>query len=296
MKTLGFATYSGAPELTADDRLALPALRKRGIEVVPVVWRGGARPQGLEGLVLRSCWDYHQVEPEVFLDWVSQQEQAGSRVWNPFEVVRWNLHKRYLLEAGAHGARIPRTVCVERGAPRSLRDVLEESGIGPGLVIKPAVSLDGHDTFLFGMRHAEAERVYESLLRRGDVLVQEFIEDIQTEGELSLVFLGGTFSHAIRKRPARGGFRVQVEHGGTREPFQPTPAQVRHAEHLLALAGQPLLYARVDVVPVRGELVLMELELIDPMLFLGYAPGAPERFAEAVARACDLPGYSARRL
>ncbi|HZI16438.1 MAG TPA: hypothetical protein VE153_39095, partial [Myxococcus sp.] len=242
--------------------------------------------QGLDGLVLRSCWDYHQVAPEVFLDWVQSQERAGLRVWNPFEVVQWNLHKRYLLDAAAHGARIPRTACIERGATRPLRDVLGAYGIGPGMVLKPAVSLDGHDTYRFTTLHSEAEEVYASLLRRGDVLVQEFIPEIQTEGELSLVFMGGAFSHAIRKRPARGGFRVQVEHGGTREPFQPTPEQVRHAEHLLALARSPLLYGRVDVVPVRGELVLMELELIDPMLFLGYAPGAPERFAEAVARTC----------
>lgn len=285
MKTLGFATYSGAPELTADDRLALPALRERGIEVVPIVWGGEARTRGLDGLVLRSCWDYHQVEPSIFLTWVEEQRQAGLQVWNPFEVVRWNLHERYLLEAAAQGARIPRTACIERGSSQPLRDVLEASGIGPGMVLKPAVSLDGHDTHRFSELHSEAERIYESLLRRGDVLVQEFIAEIQSEGELSLVFMGGAFSHAIRKRPGPGSFRVQVEYGGTREPFHPTPDQVRHAERLLALAGQPLLYARVDLVPVRGELVLMKLELIAPMLFLGYAPGAPERFAEAVARA-----------
>lgn len=284
MRTIGFVTHAAEPELSRDDRLAVQPLREHGVEAVAVPWEHGLPPAHVEALVLRSSWSYHQ-QPGAYRDWIDQVERAGIPLWNPPEVVRWNLHKRYLVQLSALGARVPRTVCIERGARVSLASVLDGSGLGESVVLKPAISLNGIDTHLFehARTHADAEATFRALLRTTDVVVQDFVPEVRTEGEVSLVFLAGSFSHAVRKRPALGEFRVQVEHGGTREAFEPTTALIEQARRLLSMTHGELLYARVDGVLVGGELVLMELELIDPMLFLGYAPEAPARFARAIA-------------
>ena len=117
------------------------------------------------------------------------------------------------------------------------------------------------------------------------MMMQPFVPEVIENGELSFVFLAGRHSHTVRKRPQRGDFRVQQEHGGSRELVSASPALVAEAARILAAAGVPLLYARVDVVATGAGLVLMELEAIDPELFLGFSPGAPERFAAAIASA-----------
>lgn len=270
MRRVGFVTSREDPDLTADDRLAIAPLAARGREVVPVRW-DAFDAAGLHAVVLRSCWDYHRA-PDAFRAWLESLAALSIPVCNPPAIAAWNLHKGYLLELGVA---IPRTTIVRRGEP--LREPLDAAE----LVVKPAISLNGHDTVR--TTAAEVASVVARLARHGDVLVQEYVPEIERTGELSLVFVGGGFSHAIRKRPAAGEFRVQAEHGGRRERTQASGAHIAWAERLLSGVTADLLFARVDVVERGDELVLMELELIDPMLFLGYADGAPERFADAVA-------------
>jgi len=282
MREVAFATCAAHPTLVDDDRLVVEPLRARGIEVAPIVW-DAAHPYRAAGrVVIRSCWDYHR-KPAAYLSWARQLEREGVALWNPASVVEWNHDKSYLLELGEKGVAIPRTVWVKRGADLSLSTVLDERD-WPKAVVKPLVSASAWRTFVTERPTTEADDpAWRELLRDSGAMVQEFVAEVQTKGEWSLLFLGGAFSHAVLKRPRAGDFRVQSELGGTAVPAEPPPALVEAAHCLLRLVAEPLLFARVDGVEVDGNLVLMELELIEPALFLGADPAAPARFADAIA-------------
>ncbi len=288
MKRLGFATSRGDPTLTADDLLARGPLEAAGWRLEPVVWDAADDLSGLDALVLRSCWDYHR-RPEAFRAWLDRLGRLPIPVLNPPEICAWNLHKRYLLELAALGVEVPATVLVPRGQP--LGEAVERLP-GDRVVVKPAISLNGEDTLLLGKGEVAGSPVVRGLVERGDLLLQAYVEEITSAGELSFVFFGGAFSHAVRKVPRPGEFRVQAEHGGARLPAAPSEAAVAEAAAILGRVPGPLLYARVDLVEREGRPVLVELEVLDPMLFLGYAPGAPERFAAAVI---DRLGSAVRR-
>ena len=154
------------------------------------------------------------------------------------------------------------------------------------MVLKPQISLSAFGTFRASLATADAlQERFDMLTAERAMMVQTFLPEVISQGELSFVFLGGRHSHTVRKLPRSGDFRVQKDHGGSRELVEAAPALVVEAERMLAAAGAPLLYARVDVVETAGGLVLMELEAIDPELLLGFMPGAPERFAEAIVAA-----------
>jgi len=148
------------------------------------------------------------------------------------------------------------------------------------------VSASAYQTWLVE-RAGEAadEERFARLLRERDLMVQPFLPAIATEGELSLVFIAGGFSHAVRKRPKPGDFRVQEEHGGTAEREEISPDLVRQAAQALAAAPEPPLYARVDGVVLDGTLMVMELELVEPMLYFGWSAASPARFVEGLAAA-----------
>lgn len=289
MKRVAFVTYAGLPALTADDRAALGPLETLGVAVEPRVWGGDvAELSNFDAVVLRSCWDAHRRTRE-FLTWLARLHAAGARVLNAPDVVPWNIDKRYLLELERQGARIPATRLLERGATVDARELLDV-GQGAGVVVKPAVSLDGQDTFRFDARdHAAFAACVRDLVTTRDVLVQAFVPEIETRGETSLVFFQGRYSHSVIKRPRAGEFRVQEEYGGSRARVEPGRETLAEATRILAGGSwESLLYARVDGVETSRGFVLMELELIDPMLFLLFDDGAPRRFAEALAHRASV--------
>jgi glutathione synthase/RimK-type ligase-like ATP-grasp enzyme len=154
------------------------------------------------------------------------------------------------------------------------------------LVLKPAVSASGHKTSLFTAADLPAGGKLAELMGGEDFLVQQFIPEIETRGEISFIYVDGKFSHAVLKRPGKGDFRVQIEHGGSAEAFIPPAWLLEEADAIARAVPQvrESLYCRLDAVDQSGSLILMELELIEPELFLGLAEGAAERFAEAIAR------------
>lgn len=268
--------------LTQDDRAVLDPLRKLDIAVEPLVWDGRQEiPRGFDLLVLRSCWDSHR-KPRQFESWLHGLASAGAPVLNPVRPMLWNLNKKYLLEMASRGARVPKTKWFPAGFALSQPDIDFGEEVRQ-IVVKPAVSLNGFDTAVFEARDSRAILAASvEVLKDRDLLLQEFIPEIRTVGETSLVFFSGAFSHAVRKTAKRGEFRVQVEHGGSRASFRPGDRIVDQARRLLKMIDDPLLYARVDGVEVEGELILMELEIVDPMLFLAYDPNAAEVFARNI--------------
>jgi glutathione synthase/RimK-type ligase-like ATP-grasp enzyme len=274
---IALATCARVAELADDDRPLLGALARLGAAAEPVVWDDPSVDwSAFDRVVIRSCWDYH-LRVDEFLRWATC---VGPALRNGAEVVRWNADKRYLRDLGERGVRIPKTVFVERGAEVDGEAVWAELG-RDAAVVKPTVSATAHRTYLVRSADGAGARLPE-ILRESGALVQEFVPEVCSAGEWSLVFLGGRFSHAVVKRPRRGDFRVQSEFGGEDRLVDPPPRLVEEAAGVLARAEAEALYARVDCVERDGELCLMELELIEPSLFLARAPGAAERFAAAI--------------
>jgi glutathione synthase/RimK-type ligase-like ATP-grasp enzyme len=287
---VAFLTDSRHPELTADDRLLREALEQLGATVSPVVWsQASAGWREFDAALIRSTWDYHhRLGP--FLETLGRLEDAGVRLFNPASVVRWNADKRYLLGLGAAGVPIPATALVRKGERPDLAALLRATGWARA-VIKPAVSASAHETWSVEPEAAsERQSDLERLSAAGDVLVQEFRPEVTDPGEWSLVFVQGVLSHALLKTARPGDFRVQEEHGGRIEARTPEAALAAAAGHALAVAArclelrEPLLYARVDGVVAGDRFLLMELELIEPALYLGLEPGSEARLASALLR------------
>ncbi|HSF41657.1 MAG TPA: hypothetical protein VLT87_17795 [Thermoanaerobaculia bacterium] len=282
LSRIAFVTHAGRPDLADDDRLAAAEISRRGARVEAAVWDDPHVDwSGFDRVVLRSCWDYHLRLPE-FLGWLGGLERAGAPVWNPPAVVRGNADKGYLADLAAGGVPVVATMRVERGAAADLASILDERG-WTDAVVKPAVSASAFLTRRVRREEAvEAQADFEHLLALSAALVQPFLPEVQSGGEWSLLFFAGEYSHAVLKRPRAGDFRVQTEHGGSTLAQRPSPALVAQARQVLEHIPGPWLYARVDGVEVDGTFLLMELELIEPSLFLACDREAPARFATAV--------------
>ena len=285
MTRIALATYSKLPTLNDDDRLLVPALAALDVTAVPAVWDARAVCwDEFQGVLIRSCWDYH-LRPGEFLDWIDQLERAGAAVWNPGNLLRWNHHKRYLRDLAARDVATVPTRWLPRGEAADLRALLADAGWREA-VVKPAVSASAFGTWRTSTGTATGEQSrLDALLRIADVMVQPLLPDVADAGEWSLVFLGRRFSHAVLKRPAPGDYRVQWEFGGSAESAVPPGHLIADAERVIAAVPGDALYVRVDGVEREGRLVLMELELIEPHLFLGWDSGAAGRLAEALRAA-----------
>ena len=280
--SVALATSRELADLWAGDSLFLDELRRRGLDSAPLVWDDERVDwSAWDAVIIRSCWDYH-LKLDRFRAWVDRLEQAGVRLINPPHLLRWNMHKGYLLEVSRAGGRIPPTRLVTQGSGRHLRDELRDTGWSSA-VIKPAISASGHSTRLVeAVPSLEDEDAYAAMRASGDVLLQAFVPAVREHGEWSLVFFAGRYSHAALKRAASGEFRVHIEWGGTVETAEPPQALVQQGQRLVDALNLAATYARVDGTEVDGDLVVMELEMIEPELFFDRHTEAASRLADAV--------------
>lgn len=261
----------------ADDDLAIGPLRELGFEVSTISWRQTARKWGeFEAVIIRTPWDY-QSSPDEFLTVLAEIEEQ-SRLENQLSIVRWNLAKTYLRDMELRGARIVQTIWQPQYSEEQFelwQDVFGQEE----LIIKPVVSATAEHTY----RLRAYDRSLESIFMTRPFLVQPFMPNIVDEGEFSLFYFNGRYSHAINKSPKANDFRVQEEHGGIITAIQPDDELLRACDDVVRKIEQDLLYARVDLVRAGdGELCLMELELIEPALYLRMERNAPARLARAI--------------
>ncbi|MGR6320969.1 hypothetical protein Q2K19_20920 [Micromonospora soli] len=285
---VALVTCTALPDLDPDDRLVLAPLATRGVAAEALIWDDPAVDwSGYDLVVLRSPWDY-ALRRDEFVAWA----QSVPRLVNPADVVTWNTDKRYLAELSAAGVPTVPTAWVEPG----------QSWTPPAdsgeYVIKPAVSAGSQDTGRYDLADPEHRELAVAHVRRlaeaGRVsMVQPYLSAVDTAGETALLFLAGpdglAFSHAIRKGPMLTGPDLGVAALYKEERIDArtaTPEQLDTAEKTLAVVPggtDRLLYARVDLIPGPGGApVVVELELTEPSLFVGYADGAPDRLAEAI--------------
>jgi glutathione synthase/RimK-type ligase-like ATP-grasp enzyme len=207
---------------------------------------------------------------------------AATLLFNPIALVRWNLRKDYVGKLAAAGVRVPQSHFVDAQAD-AIEGVFKQTGWARA-VVKPATGASGYSVEL--VARGESAAVVARLAaeaRPAGVLVQEFLPEIE-EGELSLVYFDGVFSHAVRKRPPKGEFRVNSRFGATRHAETPPRAAVEQGAMALRTLPELPLYARVDGVMRDGALIVIEIEVLEPALFMEFDPPSAERFAEATVK------------
>lgn len=277
-----------------DDALLRDALRMHGLDSVRLAWDDpSADWSSFQALVFRTTWDYYE-RFEEFMAWFDQVRTFVRLVNNP-QALSWNMHKRYLLELQQKGVSVVPTLMLDRGTEPDWHGLLEENNWSQA-VVKPAVSGGARLTYRLSHDNVdEISRLVGQHLTREDFLVQPFMADIQRTGEDTLMVLGGTYTHAVRKMAKKGDFRVQDDYGGTVASLEPTDEQRALALRAMQASGFDLVYGRVDVVAdEQGEPLVMELEIIEPELWLRYHPPAAQPFAQAIAREVEL-GQTADR-
>lgn len=287
LRSCAFLTTDDLEGFVTDDELAHGPLRCLGWEVEPVPWRTLGDPARFEAVVIRTPWDYPD-DPDTFLAVLERVERSPARLANPLELVRWGLKKTYLRDLGERGVPVVPTVyCDPADGPHleRLRDGLRSGSLfddlrAARLVVKPLVGANARDIRVVE-RQVPPDRLEATWRDRG-CMVQPFVASVVDEGEYSLVFLGGTHSHTLLKIPGERDFRTQEEHGARLRAVEGRPDLVAAGTRAMATLSSAPLYARVDMVRLgSGELAVMELELVEPSLYLRMDPAAPERFARA---------------
>ena len=284
------AILTPAADYRADWRWAYDieagALEAAGMSVEPLTWSGAADLAGFDLILPLVAWGYHK-SYDAWCAWLDHAEAARLPVANPVPLLRWNSDKAYLAELTA--ARVPTvpSLTIERLDERSLAEA--RGAFGDDLVIKPVVSASAFGTHRLGAADPLPEAV-----RGWRMLAQPWLASITSSGEWSLIYFDGRFSHAVAKVPRAGEFRVQPEHGGIITRCDAPPGAREVADAALAQAPTASTYARVDLVRGNdGALLVIELELIEPALWLDHAPD-PGAFAAAVASAAESAALRAR--
>lgn len=242
------------------------------IDYIP--WTTDAALSGFGLVMPLMAWGYHR-HGSRWLEQVGRWEREDVPFANPLAMLRWNTDKRYLIDFAARGVAIVPT----RFSASLDKNDIDTARIAFGcaeLVVKPPVSAGSDDTFRVA-GDAPPEALGQAML------IQPMMPAIATSGELSLFYAGGQLIHAIVKRAASGEFRIQPQFGGTSHPVDPPHAALALAHSALAASGDDILYARIDMVAdSAGGYALMEIELIEPYLYLERAPDGGAAFAEAV--------------
>ena len=253
-------------------------LERAGIAVEARPWTDPGDLAGLDLVMPLVTWGYH-FDPARWHALLDRLERDGVPIANPVPLLRWNSDKRYLAELGGRGIAVIPTRLVEALDETALAEA--RADFGDTLVIKPPVSAAADGTHKLGI----ADPIPEAAKGR-TMMVQPFLPSVASEGEYSLMLFGGRFSHAIVKRPKSGDYRVQPHLGGTEQPCPPPDGAIELAQAALAAAPATALYARVDMVRDQtGQLAIIELELIEPALWLQHAPDGGASFGSAVRAA-----------
>lgn len=278
---IALLTCGKLPELTPQDQLLIPELAKHNITATAVIWDDASiNWSDYNYLVFRNTWDYFEKETEFNL-WLDQIEQLGIKTLNPIAIIKQNKHKFYLREMEQQGIKILPTVFIDKTNNLNLKELIPFHW--KKAVIKPAFSAGSYLTEVF--ETAEADKIntqYKTIASQKELLLQQFMPEIQTVGETSIIFFNKKFSHAVNKKPVPGDFRIQVQFGGIYRVTHPDAELIAKAQKIVDTYPGKLLYARVDGIVIDNELHLMEVECIEPDLYFNLSEGSLERFVNAI--------------
>ncbi len=284
---IALVTASQMHKPDTETHLLVDVLRERGVEAEIVCWDAHHDWRQFTLVLIRTPWDYFY-RLEEFLAWAHSVSKVTCLI-NPYAVIEWNCRKHYLKEVSLKGINTIPTLWFKQGSA-NMADLLARSGWDE-VVVKPTVSAGAFGTIRTPATDPGCMAHLQSLLEKGDAMVQPFAPDILHHGEVSLIYFAETFSHAIRKVPRKGDYRVQDQYGGIVEPHTPTDEEMALGRSVLGTTPSPTTYARVDLVRWEGKPALIELEVIEPMLFLEWAPDSAQRLASTVVK-CSAKAMS----
>ncbi|MFI5450536.1 RimK family alpha-L-glutamate ligase [Pedobacter sp. UC225_61] len=273
-----------SPTAENEDDSLLKFLQSKNLKIEKVIWND---PQVIwenyDLAILKSPWDYFDLVAD-FYNWLANLEGKNIRLLNPIDIVKWNADKHYLHDIEKAGLKVTQSIFIDKGQKINLQDYFEELR-SDKIIVKPAVSGGSKNTFKVTTSTAEEiSTKLNELLQEEDFILQPFLTEIEQAGEWSFLFFGGKFSHALLKKAKSGDFRVQHSFGGTIHPQQPPKHLLTTAQQYIDQFAKNCLYARVDGAVVNGEFLLMELELIEPFLFLATEEKAFENYYEALMK------------
>ncbi len=235
-------------------------------------------------VVFRTIWDYFE-RYEEFSAWL-EVVKTKTQLVNSYDLIQWNIDKHYLKDLQNKGVAIVPTEYVDTGSYRSIAEVCLERD-WQDVVIKPAIAGGAFHTHkVLEFERADYEEVFENLVAERDMLIQPFVPTISSRGEASLMVFNGKFTHAILKKPKQGDYRVQDDWGGTVHPYSPTQEEITFAEDCFKACNTMPAYGRADILwSKNGDILLGELEIVEPELWIRNAPASARQFAQGVFEA-----------
>ena len=272
-------------QIALEEAWLAQALREQGLSVQRLAWDDPQQDWSqVRGAVLRSTWDYSE-RSEAFEAWLDKVGQQ-TLLFNRYDLLRWNMDKHYLRDLAEQEVAIVPSVFVAKGQQMDVLALAQRFGWDE-VIIKPVVSAGARDTLRLDLQQPKvAQQALDAASAREATIVQPFLSSVLLQGELSLIVIGGEVSHAVRKTPRPGDFRVQDDHGGQVMPHIANAEEIAFAEKAVAACPVLPLYARVDVLrDQQGRLRLLELELIEPELFFRFNPLAAASLAQQICNA-----------
>jgi glutathione synthase/RimK-type ligase-like ATP-grasp enzyme len=280
-KTIALVSASELSHPDSDLPPLVSALQQLNINVEVVAWDGDIAWSTYDAAIIRSTWDYHR-RLEEFDHWLTRVSQQ-TQLWNPPELIRWNSDKRYLADVAAKGLPVVPTTVVDRDDHMSQRQLAE---IGSDIVVKPSVGAGSHGVQRFTGQHEAALNYLRVLIESGETpLIQPYLTNVDTRGEVGLVTAGGVLSHSFHKEAILNGDVQWSSDDHVLEVISahtPSESELALCDRVLALLPETA-YARIDMLPTDDGPVISEIELIEPSLFLEVDTGATYRIAAAFA-------------
>jgi len=247
-------------------------LKEKGVDIHSEIWSDPAAEwESYDNVILKAPWDYVE-KIDQFRSWLDKLDSLNVRLLNSINTIRWNIDKHYLRDIADSGLNVIETMYLEKGSSIDFKSCFQSLNIEK-IVVKPCISASSKNTFAISLNEADQFiPVINDLLKDGDYMVQPFLKEIQQSGEVSFMFFNGVFSHSVIKKPKAGDFRTQEHLGGTIDTFTPTAELLSSVQKYVDIFAKNCLYTRVDGTIVNGAFQLMELEIVDPYLYLFTSP------------------------
>ncbi|MFT6991723.1 MAG: glutathione synthase/RimK-type ligase-like ATP-grasp enzyme [Paraglaciecola sp.] len=281
MKRCAFLSMDSLEGFFSYDQMLFEPLKAVGWLVEEVSWR---KPDvdwnDYDAVVIRTTWDY-QDDAKGFMACLQRIEASSAQLLNSLKIVEWNISKNYLQDLQNQGINIVPTLWFDSFSLTELQAGFSHFDT-PQIVLKPLVSAGADHTYRLTPENLnEQADELKAVFAQRKFMLQPFLTGIVDEGEYSLFYFAGHYSHSILKQPQSGDFRVQEEHGGQLKSIQPSEDMLTAARHSLAALPEDVLYARIDLVRHKNEFAVIEIELIEPSLYFNMDAGSPQRFVDA---------------
>ncbi|MBY0516669.1 MAG: hypothetical protein K2P81_07170 [Bacteriovoracaceae bacterium] len=277
MKKMALLTSRALKNLIPDESRLLKIAKEHDLEFHPLIWDEPQDWKNFDAVVVRTPWDYVE-KKEKFISVLKEIESLGVRLINPLKTLTWNFDKKYLLELQELGLPVPKTLILKQTS------VIEDlKKFKNDVVVKPVISAGGFETYHLTQNDIKSFDWKKLPWDTHEFMAQEFLPAILTEGEYSLLFFNGEFSHALRKTPKQGEFRVQDDHGGRVHAWQPSKLELSESLSILNKIPYPFSYCRLDLAKnPEGKLMIMEIELIEPELFFRFSDHGEAKFVQSL--------------